>query len=69
MPISGMPYIAALRATDITAAFIPGLSPPLVNTPIFLMVRLFSFPFFLHQYSTFCKKKKVSRECMLFPFR
>jgi hypothetical protein len=43
MPMSGMPYMAALRATDTTAAFIPGLSPPLVNTPIFFIKYLRSW--------------------------
>jgi hypothetical protein len=42
MPIKGMPAMAAKRETSVTAAFIPGLSPPLVNTAIFFIFHSWS---------------------------
>src|SRR5215207_3732679 len=34
IPMTSQPLKKAVRATALTAAFIPGASPPLVNTPI-----------------------------------
>ena len=33
-----MPFLIAALVTALTAAFIPGASPPLVKTPIFLII-------------------------------
>ena len=39
-----MPFFRAARTTARTAAFMPGASPPLVNTPIVLIINVFSIP-------------------------
>ena len=44
IPFTRQPSVTAVRTTALTAAFIPGASPPLVSTPIVLIFLLMFKP-------------------------
>jgi hypothetical protein len=54
-----MPFFMAVRVTARIAAFMPGASPPLVNTPIFFIAA--TFPLFYydkHNFTPFARKRQ-----------